>query len=291
MSQARRCPNEASCHYSACHAHRKVPDVITSHPKVSLYEHVYDPLVTAWFAALGASPELKLLLDCVPERDLVTNLRAFNDLCYALMEDCVSRQADNGGELITTVNELHDHVLWADHQVPDPDAGPDALMLSICEKMKRNLSMGVIEALICLESACRFGRSHLKLDGSALTRVLLRSRQLYTSLSALHDEQEKIRLMFLTGINGYLSYPEHNYAAVAEGHLTIEADKFIVVGSGDDLRLRFVTSPVSAAILDSPALRCPAHRLRSDVEPDKTINDILWRLLIDIYQRIGRFDY
>jgi hypothetical protein len=264
--------------------------VTTPHPKVALYDHVYDPLAAAWFSALLAAPELKLLLDHVPEHDLVVSLEAFNDLCHVVMEDCVNQRAADADDFMATIGMFHAHVLWAEHRAPDPDAGPAALAQSICEKMKRNLSMGVIEALVCLESAYRFGRDRLGLRGTALLQVLLRSRQLYMSLSALHDEQEKIRLMFLTGITGYLAYPEHDYAAVIDGALTIAPDKFVVVGSGDDLRLRFVAYPVAAVLLDSPALRCPAHRLRSDAEPDEALNDVLWRLLIDIYERVGRFD-
>jgi hypothetical protein len=155
--------------------------------------------------------------------------------------------------------------------------------------MKRNISLGVIEALICLESAYHFGRDKLGLTGDALAETLRRSRQLYGSLALLHDEQEMARLTFLTGRAGYLMYPEVDFPDVIGGDIRIPFDKFAETGPVEARRLRFVTPPVHDAVLDSPTKRCPAHRFRSDRQPELTLNDVLWDLLIDIYRRSGRF--
>jgi len=261
---------------------------VAAHPKDVLYDGAYDPLTSAWFEALAKSPERQRLLDEIPSHDLIAVLERFNRLFHQLVDDCLAGM--NGrDELVEIVSRHREHVLWAGHMAPGTDADVKEVATSLGRKMKRNISLGVIEALICLESAYVFCRDKLGLRGSAMAETLRRSRQLYKSLAVLHDEQEKSRLMFLTGISGYLAFPEHDWAAVITGRIQVTPDKFLVSGPDDALRLRFVTPPVQDIVLDSPVRRCPAHRLPSAEDPGMSLNDVLWDLLIDIYRRAGRF--
>jgi hypothetical protein len=181
-------------------------------------------------------------------------------------------------------------VWWMGYMTPGPEAGPEELRASLGGKLKRNISLGVVEALICLESAYHYCRqAPLHLTGEALAATLRRSRQLYASLALLHDEQERERLTFLTGIEGYLTYPTVDYHHVIGGQVRVPPDKFLVAGTAEEPRVRFVIPPLHSAVLDSPTKRCPAHRLRSAQHPEMALNDVLWDLLIEIYRQSGRF--
>jgi hypothetical protein len=265
------------------------PDAAGPDPKAALYAHVYDPVTRAWSDALGRSPEVARLLDGVTADNLLDSLDAFNDLFRRLVDDSLAGLPARAA-LIDSVGTYREHVLWADHLAPAADAGAEALGASIAGKLRRNVSLAVVEALICLESAYQFCRDKLGLTGEPIADTLRRSRQLYRSLAVLHDEQEKVRLMFLTEIDGHLRYPDHDYADVLSGRLRIGADKFVVAGPRDEPRLRFLASRVSDVALDSPVYRCPAHRLPAGGATEAaSVNDALWDLLIEVYRRAGRF--
>lgn len=261
----------------------------TSHPKHILYDRAYDPLSQAWFAALADAPEAAALLRDAPAHDLVTNLLRFNALFHALVDAAFDRMPDGGSDVVATASRYRDHILWVNHMAPPDGADATGIRIALGHKLKRNVSLGVIEALICLESAYTFGSAVLGLHGEELARVLQRSRQLYGSLALLHDDQEKVRLTHLTGISGYLMYPDVDFPDVIGRRVTIAADKFVVAGSADQLKIKFVSVPVRAVVLDSPIKRCPAHRFASPDHDGLTLNDVLWDLLIEIYRRSGRF--
>ncbi len=261
---------------------------VTSHPKDVLYDGAYDPLTRAWFDALAISPERGQLLAEASAYGLLDTLIRFNELCYELVDVSLAGLYEQRDEIVAIVSRHRAHVMWQGHMAPGLDAGADEISVSLSEKMKRNISLGVIEALICLESAYHFCRDTLKLHGDSLSGALMRSRQLYASLAVLHDEQERVRLLALTGIDS-LVYPAVDYQDVIDGTVRIPADKFVVAGTADAPRVKFVTTPVHDVALDSPVRRCPAHRFRSSENADLTLNDVLWNLLIDIYQRAGRF--
>jgi hypothetical protein len=84
-------------------------------------------------------------------------------------------------------------------------------------------------------------------------------------------------------------YPNVDYHDAIAGRVGIPADRFVVTGPQEARRLRFVAAPVHDVALSSPVRRCPAHRFRS-ADPEFTLNDVLWNLLIDIYRRAGRFE-
>jgi len=192
--------------------------------------------------------------------------------------------------MVAIVGRYRDHVLWAGHHVPRPDADAAAIRAALAGKMKRNVSLGVIEALICLESAVEFCRVHRRMDGSATARAVAGSRQLYTCLAVLHDEHDRQRLTFLTGIDGYLSYPEVDYPDVLGGAIRVPSDKFVVVGPPAAPTVRFAVPPIRGVATDSPVGRCPAHRLRRPGDPHTSLNDVLWDLLVEVYRQAGRLD-
>jgi len=260
------------------------------HPKDVLYNGVYDPLTIAWFAALAESTEPADLLAEAPRHDLVTNLLRFNDLFHRLVDISLNgmhqKEVD---DIVAIVKKYRNNVQWMGHNEPGLDTDDDGIRASLSDKLKRNISLGVIEALICLESAYIYCDKELGLTGELLAETLRRSRQLYASLALLHDDQERERLTELTGVSGYLEYPKINYHNVINGDITIAVDKFLATGSGNWLRLRFVSAPIPAIPLDSPTKRCPAHRFRSSEQPELMLNDVLWDLLIEIYRGSGRF--
>jgi hypothetical protein len=263
--------------------------LVDDHPKSVLYNHAYDPLTEAWFNALNESPQVKALLDEAPRRDLVTTLQLFNGLFHALVNVSLESLYAKADDIVTIVSKRRNEVLWAGHMAPGADADNEQIRDSLRHKMMRNISLGVIEALICLESAYAFGRDELGLGGTALADVLQRSRQLYASLAVLHDEQERVRLTFLTGIDSHLMYPKVDYHDVIGGSVRIASDKFIVAGPPEARRLRFISPPAHSVQVDSPVKRCPAQRLRSAHHDGLTLNDVLWDLLIAIYRQSGRF--
>jgi hypothetical protein len=258
------------------------------HPKDLLYERAYDPLTRIWFECLASSEARIALLAEIPDHDLVTNLLRFNSLFHDLVDESMNVVHDRQ-DILSVVSRYRDHVLWEGHMAPGAAADLAGIKVSLSEKMKRNVSLGVIEALICLESALVFARDELGLCGDELVDTLRRSRQLYGSLAVLHDEQEMVRLNFLAGIDGYLTYPGVDYQHILDGTIRISADKFIVADPDHEPRLRFVATTVQQVTLSSPTRRCPAHRLRSSQNPDMTLNDVLWDLLIDIYRQAGCF--
>jgi hypothetical protein len=156
----------------------------------------------------------------------------------------------------------------------------------LLDKLKRNVSLGVIEALICMESARRYGQAGLALTGEELERLLRRSRNLYASLAVLHDDQEQLRLRALVGTGQGVAYPRTDFPDVLNGAVVVPPDRLVVTGRDDGLRLRFVSAHLPV-IAGSPTKRCPAQRFHT---PDGAclLNDSLWDLLIDVYRRSGR---
>lgn len=288
------------------------------HPKDVLYDQVYDPLTRIWFRELEDSLERKELLAEAPKHDLLENLLRLDEVFRV----CVDRSLDSLGakaddilgtmdthRIVEKVGDHRQHVMWANEEVPEEGAGPEQIRASLSHKLKRNISLGALEAVICLESALEYGRDKLGLTGDVLADTLRRSRQLYGSLAYLHDEQEWARLKFLTNKSGYLRYTDgavkvqgqgdgHGAAPVSYKQVIVDReyqipfDKFVVIGSPEALRLRFVSAPAQPdpASLDSPIKRCPAQRLRRAEGATEVLNDVLWDLLIDIYRLSHRFD-
>lgn len=257
-----------------------------AHPKALLYAHLYRPLTGRWFAALRDSPVTADLLRRARQRPLVDTLRDFNALFQSLVDECMAQAwADDA---MDEVYAVHDGVVWMGDESPGADPTADAVRASLVTKLRRNVSLGVVEALLCLESGYRFAREVHGMTGEELAGTLLRSTPLYASLAVLHDEQERERISFLTGRLGYLQYPDVDYPHVLNGDIRIGPDKFVLTGPAGARRLRFVTPPVNRVVLNSPTMRCPAH------QPDpgsagSTYNDALWALLIEIYRSAGRF--
>lgn len=264
---------------------------LAAHPKSLLYEKVYVPVTVGWFAALKSSPVKDDLLANAGEYGLRQTLEAFNELCRSLVDELVT------DEMVRSAHGWREAILWMDgdwrhsDEAPGPDPTLAQLRMSLEAKLRRNISLGVLEAVLCLESACEFARRDLGLRGDTLRDTLQGSRQLYASLAVLHDKQERERLSFLTGISGYLEYPAYNYSHVIGGELRIPAEKFVAARTADGWRIRFVRHQVGRIdeAADGPAMRCPAHRPSAD-RAGSTYNDVLWDLLIGIYQRSGRFE-
>jgi hypothetical protein len=255
------------------------------HPKRALYAKVYIPLTIRWFEALEMSPAKNELLAAAETRELVDTLQAFNAICRERVDELLDH------DMVRAAHELHQAILWVGDETPGPDPTLAQIRASLADKLRRNISLGILEAVLCLESGYHFARETLGLTGKELRQTLQDSRQLYASLAVLHDLQERQRLSFLTGREGYLEYPAVNYPDIISGHIRISADKFLSSMHTDGVRLRFVSYPVDRIDpADSgPTMRCPAHQASQGFYGG-TYNDVLWDLLIDIYQRSGRFD-
>ncbi len=260
-------------------------------PKTELYREVYDPITRDWFVALGrAQSRLDDILAEAGKDGVLTTLERMNVLFHELVIEVLPDRRDPAQDrILDVVRRLSKSVLWVEHSPPRINAKTDNVLNALRHKIQRNVSLGTVEALICLESARQYGRVKLELRGEALAALLERSRQLYTSLAVLHDEQEKERLHFLAGVQGHLAYPDTDYHHVTSGLVRIGFDKFVEVDSPAGLRLRWVSEPVPPSTPDSPVLRCPAQRLREGGS-GRPLNDTLWDLLIDVYRRAGELD-
>ncbi|GHJ45944.1 hypothetical protein Cs7R123_32860 [Catellatospora sp. TT07R-123] len=264
--------------------------VSDEHSKDILYREVYDPFTATWFRELAASPERKDLLGRVGPGDALTGLNRMNEMFRDLVDASLRELGPRLDGMLGLVATHCDEVTWAGQRVPPPGASPEQLLASLTHKLKRNISLGAVEAVICLESALRYGRDVVGLSGDPLRELLRGSRQLYKALAYVHDDQEKTRFEFLTGTTGFLAYPDATFEHVLlHGRYRIPADKFVLIGAGGERRLRFVPLPPHTEPLATPVKRCPAERLRGIVDEHPTLNAALWDLVIDIYDRSGRF--
>jgi len=255
-------------------------------PKDVLYARVYDPLTREWFAALDRSAEAADLVRAASDRGVLETMLDLNKVFHGLVDEVLSHPQVDSATMIATTKEHQEHVLWVGHAAPLPDADQDEVRHSLGAKMKRNISLGVVEALICLQSGYNCGQAK-GFSGDRLEGLLRRSRQLYASLAILHDDQEQVRLQQLAGITGFLMYPDTDYADALDGTVTIGPEHFQLAGTREEPRLRFKTSPVPMPPVDSPIKRCPAQRLKA--ADGRPLNDGLWDLLIDVYRSAHQF--
>lgn len=261
-----------------------------THPKNALYDEVYEPLTVAWFDELGHSQRRAGLLAEAPHRSLLDNLNELNKLLHHLVDTCLEALGGKADDMVAVVSHNREHVLWEGQMTPEADATAEEIKAAFSNKIKRNISMGAVEIAICLEAATAFGKDRLGLSGASLARVLKHSGQLCGSLALLHDAQEQHRLQALTGEDEYLKYPDVTFADVVEGgRYRIPAGMLVAVGSGDDLRLKFVGIRARPGPFDTPIRRCPAYVSHKGSERSPILNDILWSLIVDIYDRSGRF--
>jgi hypothetical protein len=257
----------------------------TQHPKELLYAEVYDPLVMVWFDQLRSAMAVELLLCEAPTRDVVDNLERLDALFHELVDSDAVRAAATSERISQTVTTHRDHMLWEDQMAPGPDAGPAEVMASFRHKLKRNISLAALEAVICLHSALRYARQELHLGGDELEATLRRSTVLAASLAALHDEREKVRMQYLTGSTEEIMYPAVGFADVVAGRFAIGADMFTTVGLKGQLKIRFRRSPQDKLTLPSPTMMCPAQRL--DDARGEPLNNYFWGLLVDVYKFSG----
>ncbi|GIG92784.1 hypothetical protein [Plantactinospora endophytica] len=256
------------------------------HPKVALYLEAYTPLVEEWFQALRASDGLRELRRTAPGRDLVGNLERLDLLFRDLVDDLFDRPAPVLGQAVAVVAEHRAAVVWEDQLVPPPDAGAEELAASLRHKFKRNISLALLEALICLESALTYGRQTLGLSGEALERTLRDSTSMLASLSVLHDQQEVARMRQLTGDPTEIQHPRFTVADIVRGAFRIGPDKLRAVGPAGQQKIRFGSVAPHGVELSSPTMKCPAHRLTND--EGQPLNNELWGLLVDVYRMSGR---
>jgi len=252
-----------------------------------LYDEVYDPFTAAWIVELDGCERLTELLAEAGRFDVLRNLNELNAMFHVLVDRCLDGLGDRTTDMMAVVRKHRKHVLWEGQFTPRVFATDQEIRAAISNKIKRNISMGAVEAVICLEGAVAFGTDKLGLSGQALMQVMKRSLQLCASLAFLHDEQERHRLRFLTGEHGYLKYPDVTFVdVISGGRYHISAEKYEAVGADDALQLRFVGNRPHPGPFDSPTRRCPAQRLRGR---DGVLNETLWRVLVDIYHLSGRF--
>lgn len=164
----------------------------------------------------------------------------------------------------------------------------DEMRALLLDKFKRNISLGMLVAVICLESATRFGKNELHLEGAELEHMLRSSNRLLGTLALLHDDQEHERTRRLTNSDSYPSFENTSYEGVLGGAFVIGKEMFSVVESPEGPRLRFVSMPAYIGPLDGPTKRCPAHRIKDPHDAQAVLNDFVWNLLIDAYKVSGR---
>jgi hypothetical protein len=257
-----------------------------------LYSEVYAPITVAWFGELGRCNRRHTLLAEAPRYSLVRNLNELDKLIHELVDKSLVTLHGKLDDMLAVVREHRDWVLWEGQMVPASYTDDEQVKNALSHKLKRNISMGAVEIVICLEGAAAYGKERLGLKGEQLVAVLKRSGQLGGSLALLHDEQEQQRLQTLTGEPGYLKYPEVDFADVIVGRrYHIPLDMFVAVGSGAKLKLRFAANRVDQGPFkdETPIERCPAyHHSRHDrTEP---LSEDLWHLIVDIYHGSGRLD-
>jgi hypothetical protein len=260
----------------------------STHPKDALYDEVYVPLTIAWSLEFDQCQQRHDLIAQAPRHALLSTLHDLNLLFHELVDACLDRLRGHE-HMLAVVREHRQHVLWEGQMIPSPDADAEEIRAALAYKLKRNISMGAVEIVICLEAATAYCTESLRLSGGEVARVVLRSSQLPGSLALLHDAQEQHRLQVLTGEDGYLKYPDITFAdVIIGGRYRIPASMIVASGSGDDLRLRFANNRALPGPFDSPTRRCPAH-LVSFVRNGPVLNETLWRLLVEIYRLSGRF--
>lgn len=258
------------------------------HPKDALYDEVYEPLTVAWFDEFEHSKRRAEILAEAPRHHLLHNLDELNSLLHELVDACFDALGTKLHYMLAVVRRHREHVLWEEQMIPTVSAMDEQVKAALSHKVKRNISMGAVEIVICLEAAVAFGKQQLGLCGRPLAGMLKRSGQLGSSLALLHDEQEQHRLRALTGEEGYLKYPEVSFADVIEGgRYRIPPQMFVAVGSGDGVRLRFVSLRVQPGPFDTPIRRCPAYSFPDPEDSSLPLNEDLWRLIVDIYQASG----
>lgn len=258
------------------------------HPKVALYLEVYTPLVEKWFQALRDSSALTELLIAAPKRDLVDNLERLDLFFRDLVDGLFDQPGTIMDQALTVVAEHRDAVVWEDQMVPRAGAGAAELATSLRHKFKRNISLAMLEALICLEGALAYGRTVAGLSGAELESTLRASNALLASLSVLHDEQEMVRMRHLTGDPTEIQHPRFTVADIVGGAFRIDSDKFRIVGPEGQRKIRFGSVPPSGLVPSSPTMKCPAHRLTN--ANGQPLNDDFWDLLVKIYRLSGRLD-
>ncbi|WP_422773706.1 hypothetical protein ACN28C_12895 [Plantactinospora sp. WMMC1484] len=256
------------------------------HPKVALYLEAYTPLVEEWFSVLRDSEALTELRRTAPGRDLVDNLQRLDQLFRGLVDDLFAHPSPVLEHALAVVAEHRTAVVWEDQLVPRPGAGADELAASLRHKFKRNISLALLEALICLESALTYGRECLGLSGEALEQTLRGSTSMLASLSVLHDQQETARMRQLTGDATEIQHPRFTVADIVRGAFRIGFDKFRAVGPAGQQRIRFGSVAPHGVELSSPTMKCPAHRLTN--EEGQPVNNDFWALLVDVYRMSGR---
>ncbi|WP_203862575.1 hypothetical protein [Plantactinospora mayteni] len=251
-----------------------------------MYLEAYTPLVEEWFSALRDSDALTELRRTAPGRDLVDNLQSLDQLFRDLVDDMFADPTPVLERAVTVVGAHQDAVVWEDQLVPRPGAGAEELAASLRHKFKRNISLAMLEALICLESALTYGRETLGLAGAELERTLRASTSMLASLSVLHDQQETARMRQLTGDPTEIQHPRFTVADIVRGAFRIGPDKFRAVGPEGQRKIRFGSVPPHGVEVPSPTMKCPAHRLTND--DGQPLNNEFWALLLDVYQMSGR---
>ncbi|MFY1687269.1 hypothetical protein [Plantactinospora sp. WMMB782] len=256
------------------------------HPKVALYLEAYTPLVEEWFSALRVSGALTELRRAAPGRDLVDNLQSLDQLFRDLVDAMFAHPTPVLEHALAVVAAHRGAVVWEDQMVPRADAGTAELAASLRHKFKRNISLALLEALICLESALAYGREGLGLTGAALEQTLRGSTSMLASLSVLHDQHEVARMRQLTGDPTEIQHPRFTVADIVRGAFRIGPEKFRAVGPEGQRKIRFGSVAPQDIELSSPTMKCPAHRLTND--EGQPLNNELWALLVDVYRLSGR---
>jgi hypothetical protein len=259
------------------------------HPKDQLYRLVYDPITLAWFDAFARSKAVPEVIASARPGELLSSLEQLNTVCHDLVDEAMRDLGDAVAPMARLIGQHRAWVHWVGYMVPANDATVADLVDSLSHKIKRNISLGIVEFLICLESAYVFARDDLRLDEPTILRTLSRSRRLYSVLAAAHDEQERTRFEFLAGIDGYLTYPQVDFPDVLGGKIRIPADRFVASRQGERWSLHYVDIPEPTEPLNGPVKMCPAQRFRNPVQNSRTLNDMIWGVLLDLYEACGRF--
>jgi hypothetical protein len=291
----------------------------SKHPKRELYKGAYDETTDNWFSVLFTPENLERLEKETQGMNTLEMLEHYNAFFHVVVDEIFDRAEyqEQITRAVGTVSLHKKYVAWQGHKVPDAEASSDEVEESFRYKMKRNISLALLEALALLESGILRIIQDPSVSGEIdLAASMQHSHELIMRFGRIHGDHALVRLQKFTNA-AEITYPEIRIAEILEGRNIIAAHhmKLIPHETPGIVSVDFVYTPQRwhketladtdyAGITASPTAVCPAERLnpspetrdalqpyiQNHEEADGSWNRYFWELLIDIYARSKRFE-